>query len=329
MSIKFAIKNTASKAEKEGDTFVRYSGTSEPFNRVSAREGHAVGLDGKGDPKIAYITGLDEKKVQFFKWYSPDEQKSVSSQIEEMRPMIEEYYGGKDIVNENNAFFWGNNRDVSRLSLANEDIDVFYDTKNPVHALLYLSIISGAFIDTVAPTKDWAERHQIPHFMVLETEDNYEDDDHITKSEAHAALSEIRKDESGDALFILAWCLQYDTKTYGAYLRNTPARDLINYHIKYIEGNLQLKRKRNTPKQFIEYAEKWKGQQTREALYIEAYVKAGEYYNFVNNKEKRYTTVEGVGLGNSIEEAVNFLKKAKNADTLDNLRERVEAKWRE
>ena len=31
MSIRFAIKNTASKAVKEGDSFIRYTGTSGPL----------------------------------------------------------------------------------------------------------------------------------------------------------------------------------------------------------------------------------------------------------------------------------------------------------
>ena len=329
MNIRFAIKNTSAKSEKEGDVFVRYTGTSEPFGRVSERTANKVGVDGGGNPKLVYLTGLDESQVKFFKWYSPEEQKSVANQILALKDTITEYYGGKEVVDSTNQYFWGANRDVSRLSLSNEEMDVFYDTTNPVHALLYLSIISGAFIDTVAPTKDWAERHQLPHYMVLESEDTYEDEDHITKSDAHAALSEIRKSEGTDALFILAWCMQYDTKTYGAYLKSTPMRDLINYHIKYIDGALQMKKKRNAPKTFLEYAEKWKGQQTRDALYIEAYIKAGEYYNFINSKEKKYTTYEGVGLGNSIEDAVNFLKKPKNSDTLEALRDKVEAKWKE
>jgi hypothetical protein len=36
-----------------------------------------------------------------------------------------------------------------------------------------------------------------------------------------------------------------------------------------------------------------------------------------------------VALGNSIEDAVAFLKKPKNSDTLELLRDRVETKWKE
>lgn len=329
MSTRFAIKNTASNAEKEGDSILRYSGVSEPFKRISERAANMVGKDAGGKPQLTFVTGLDENQVKFYKWYSEEEQKAISKQIKELKQNIEDYYGGADVLKQTNDFFWGKNRDVSRLSLANENMDVFYDTKNPVHALLYLSIISGAFIDTVAPTRDWAERHQLPHFMVLETEDTFDDIEDITKSDAHAALSLLRKDESGDALFILAWCIQYETQAYGAQLRSTPIRDLVNYHIKYIDGKLTTKKKRNTPKTFIEYAEKWKGQQTRPALYVEAYVKAGEYFNFLSNKEKRFTTPDGVALGNTVEDAVATLMKPKFTEALETLREKVEAKWRE
>lgn len=330
MSIRFAIKNTAAKAETESDgTILRYSGTGEPFIRVSERASEKIGEDQNENPILQFNTGLNEEKVEFFNWYSDDEKKEVLKQIKNLKPIIAKFYGGEKVLDENNKFFWKDTREVSRLSLSNSDIDVFYDTKTPVHALLYLSLVSGAFIDLVAPTRDWAERHQIPHYLSLETEETFEEEDEITRSDAHAALGELRKDESPEALFILAWCLQYDTNAFGAYTKATPHKDMVNYHIKYIDGKLVTKKKRNMPKTFLEYATKWKGQQTRPTLYTEAYVKAGEYYSFIQQKEKKYTTQEGTVLGNTISEAVTNLMKPKFHDDLENLRDKVEAKWKE
>lgn len=330
MSIRFMIKNTASKAEKEGDTIVRYTGTSEPFYRVSQRAATKVGVDGGGNPKIVFNTGLDEKQAQFYSWYSEPERKLVAKQIKELRPIIADYFNGEDVIDASNKYFWNDNRDVSRISLTNEDMDVFYDTKNPIHALLYLSIISGSFIDTIAPTREWADDHQIPHFMLLETDEQIDDDDDdVTKSDAHAALADLRKNADPEALFILAWCIQYDTNAYGAYLKSTSVRDLVAYHIKYIEGKLVTKKKRNTAKNFLEYAEKWKGTQTRAALYVEAYIKAGEWYSFIQQKEKKFVTIDGTVLGNTIPEAIENIMKPKNSSDLDKLRELVEAKWKE
>ena len=326
--MRFVIKNTASKAEKEGDVVIRHSGIAEPFIHVSLRTGTKIGVDGKGEPIVSFETGLDESKVKFFKWYNDEEKKSVVKQIKEMRKEITDFYGGEEVLDHTNKYFWKDTREINRVQLTNNDT-LFYDTKNPAHALLYLSIISGAFHELVAPTRDWAERHQIMHYLALESEDVFDDEDVFKRSDAHSLLSELRKDASGDALFILAWCLQYDTVAYGAYLKSTPLRDLVNYHIMYIDGKLVSKRKRDMPGTFIEYAEKWKGQQTRPALFVEAYVKAGEYYNFINQREKKYVMTDGTVLGNTISDAVSNLMKPKFTQDLEKLRKQVEDKWKE
>ena len=163
-------------------------------------------------------------------------------------------------------------------------------------------------------------------YIALEKDEDLNEEEDVTKSDAHAALADLRKNDSQEALFILAWCIQYDTRAYGAYLRSTPLRELVSYHIKYIEGKLVTKRKRNTPQVFIEYYEKWKGKQSRNSLYVEAYIKAGEYYNFINAKEKKYVTSEGTVLGNTIDEAVQNLMKPKFSADLEKLRDLVEEK---
>lgn len=329
MSIKFTIRNTPDKALREGDLIVRYSGIAEPFKRTSERETRRIGVDGAGNPKLEFTTGLDEDKVDFYHWYNDQEKKVIKKTLKELRPIIVKNFGGEDGLDSRNTFFWKDDRSVSRLTLTNEDIDVFYDTARPIHALLYLSIISGAFMDLVAPHKEWAERNQIPHYLALETESNdLSDEIEITRSDAHAALGYLRH-EQPEALYILAWCIQYDTNSFGAYNKSASNRDLVNYHIKYIDGKLQTKKKRNCPKTFIEYVDKWKGQQTRPELYTEAYVKAGEYYSFIQQREKKYVTNDGTVLGNTITEAVENLHKPKFIQDYEKLRDLVEAKWAE
>lgn len=329
MSIRFAIKNTASKAEKEGDVFIRFSGTAEPFMRVSERTAIEIGRDEKDNAVLSYVTGLDEGQVDFFGWYSDAEKDAVRKTVQDLKPVVERYYGGATRVDPKNKSFWGNTRDVSRLSLSHEDIDQFYDTKNPAHALLYLSIISGAFIDLVAPTREWADKFQIPHYLMLDTEEVFDEDDDVTRSDAHAALAELRKNADPEALFILAWCIHFDTTGFGGYNKATPFNELVSYHIKYIDGKLVSKKKRNTPRVFLDYVEKWNGQQTRPAVYTEAYVKAGEWFGYINQREKKYTTADGTVLGNTVDEAVANLKKAKYNQDFETLREKVEAKWKE
>ena len=332
MSFRFAIKNTASKAEKESDgTIIRHSGTAEPFRRHSERLCRKIGIDGKGNPRLVFTTGLETDQVQHYTWYSADDKKVLQDTLKELRPLIASYYGGEEVIDKANYFFWKENRDVNRLSLSNEDIDVFFDTEKPAHALLYLSIISGAFIDLVAPTKEWAERFQVPHYMSMENDEGLygEEEEDITRSDAHGELALLRKEFGKDALYILAWCLQYETNAFGAYNYNTSEKDLINYHIKYIDGKLVSKKKRNMPKNFIEYATKWRGQQTRQQLYVEAYIKAGEYFNFIVKKQKKYETKDGTMLGNTVAEAVKTIMQPKLTKDLEKLRGEVEGKWKE
>lgn len=329
MSTRFVIKNTEGKAEKEGDSTLRFSGVSEPFSHSSERYSKEVGVDASGQPKLLFITGLDDNLVQFYKWYNDEEKKEVKKQIKELKPLIASAYGGEEVIASDNKYFWSKNRDVSLLSLSNDDIDTFFDTKYPSHALLYLSIMAGAFIDAVSPTRDYAERNQIPHYMALETEATFDDEDDITRSDAHSLLSDLRKDSDPEALFILAWCLQYDTNAFGGINRSTPFKNLISTHIQYIDGKLTMKKKKNTPKTFIEYAQKWQGQQTRPLIYTEAYVKAGEYFNFINQREKKFVTTDGTVLGNTVQDAVETLMKPKFTQDLQKLRDQVEAKWKE
>ncbi len=331
MSIKFVIRNTSDKAKKEGDLVVRYSGTGEPFDRSCERACTVTETDTIGNPtKWAFVTGLEEARVKFYKWFTDEEKDVVKQTIQNLRPNIEDFFGGKAMIAPENYSFWKKRRDVSTLRITHENVDVFYDTERPEDALLYLSILAGAFSDIVAPNRDWADRFQLPHYLDLEMETNqFGDEEDITRSDAHGELALLRKEFGKDALYILAWCLQYDTNAYGAYTYNTSEKDLINYHIKYIDGKLVTKKKKNMPKTFMEYAEKWRAPQTRQLLYIEAYVKAGEYFNFITQREKKYVTSEGTILGNTVSEAVSNLMKPKFKLDLENLRTAVEGKWKE
>ena len=55
MSIRFAIKNTAGKATKEGDSFIRYTGTGEPFSRNCERTARAVETDALGIQQSGHL----------------------------------------------------------------------------------------------------------------------------------------------------------------------------------------------------------------------------------------------------------------------------------
>lgn len=329
--MRFLIRNTEDPAQRESDgTLIRFSGTGEHFSRVDEREAQKIGETASKDPIFKFNTGLDEDKIDFCNWFTEEEKKAVKKQIKEFRKNIVKFYGGEEVVKDTNTYFWRDNREVYKLGVSNSSIDVFFDTeKSPVHALLYLSIISGAFLSLVAPNKAWAEATGTPHYLALESDNLSTGDETLTKSDAFGLLSDLRKEADTEALFLLGWCLHYDTADFAAYGKNIPQRDLITMHANFIDGKMQNKRKKNGAKLFIEYAEKWQASQTRPLVYAEAYLKAGEYFSYIQNKEKKFTTQEGTALGNTLTEALENIMKPKFSADLEVLRDKVEAKWKE
>jgi hypothetical protein len=331
MSIKFRIRNISEKATKEGDAFVRFTGKAEPYSQASERDCAKVGVDGGGNPRFVFITGLNLNKVDQYRWYTEEEKAEIKKQIKEVLPTLKKTFG-EESLDETNKYFWKEKREVNRLVVTHESENFEFDTSKPIHALLYFAILAGAFIDVVAPTKEWAERNQILHYLHLETDDNqFDGEEDITRADAFAALTQLRKEDSIDGMFILAWCLQYDTTSFGAYTKSTSARNLANYHIQYIDGKLKPKgiKKIKFPKTFLEYAEKWNSSTLKAKLYTEAYIKAGEYYSFINQREKKYVLANGTVLGNTIPEVVENLHKPKSLQDYEYLRDLVEAKWKE
>jgi hypothetical protein len=336
MNLKFAIKPRVGDSEKEGDEIVRFTGSSEIYRQSCERRAIKVGETGSGinkEPHVLFVTGLEEESVDHYDWLSDEEKTEVKKLIKANKPKIESYYGGSEYMKPDNKSFWTSDRAWGRVAVDNYTVNTLKNTKDPKDCLLYLGIISGAFMDMIAPSKEFAETHSsIPFYLALEDEAVATDaEDYVTKLDAQAALADLAKN-SGDGLFILAWILQYDSATFGAYSRvGSTKADLIKYHSMYIDGLIVPKKglKRNAPKLFIEAYNRFKGAQTKPKLMVEAYVKAGEYFAIINKGSKKYQTKEGTVLGNTIPEAVETLMKAQHTDELERIRDEVEKKWNE
>jgi hypothetical protein len=336
MNVKFAIRTVVGPSEKEGNDYVRYTGNDEVFRNSIERFCTKVGERGYGKdayPIVKFKTGLDPEEIDYCDWFTPEEKKVVKDFIVENRDRIISAYGGPDVTKDDNISFWTSDRAWGRLRVDNFTVDKERNTKNPSDCLLYLGILSGAFIDLVAPSREYAEGKTGIYFYLAVEDDAVASDaeTYVTKLEAQGALSNLAND-TGDALFILAWCLQYNTTAFGAFSRTmSPKGELIKYHSQYIDGLIFEKKglKKSTPKKFIEYAKLWKSTQTRKKVMTEAYIKAADYYSFINKGEKAYVTREGTILGNTIEEAVENLMKPGNVEEFERIRDLVEKKWSE
>lgn len=328
--MRFMIKSLAGNPEKEGDTFIRYTGNSEPFARGDEMATTRIGVLPDGTPKLKFKTGLEMDQIQFYGWLSPEGKELHNKLLAEYLPIITEKFGGKDVIDSTNKFFWHEDNERNKIKITNETLTKVFDMKNVEYAMFYFNVMGGAFLEVVAPTKEMAQEKNIPHYLVLEGD--YVDDimdDYSLKGEAYSLLTDLKKTD-GDALLFLAWCLQTGTKSFGAYTRSSPQKDLLMYTAEFIEGKL-TKTKRNCPKDFIKYAEGWKeGGLVKNKIMMEAYLKSAEWYSYLNtNKENKYQLPSGLVIGVNMTEAVTTMLKPKNVNDSDALRNFVEAKWKE
>lgn len=322
MNVKFQIKPTMAKAEMEGKEIVNFTGESQAYMRKATRVSEKIG------DKIVFKTGLEPLKVRFYWWFNEAEKEEIKKQIEEALPEIEQMYHGKDVIESTNKSFWKDQAEFYQFIVDNKTKNLFFDTKSAEHAVLYFSIIGGAFIDTIAPNKDVAIQYRIPHYIALEKDnDDEEFVDVSEKLKASANLFKLMEEGSDDALFILCWTALYNTKGFGSILKSMSKKDKATYLHMFIEGDLVDKKKKLCAKTFNQYVEKWNSPQLRDKLYAEAYIKAGEQYALIVTKDRKYETTWGTSLGNTIEEAVDKITQKKFAADLKQLMEEVEKKW--
>lgn len=326
MYFKFQIKPVAGKPEKEGDSIVRFTGQSEYINVNDILASSLVSKAGKQVQK--WKTGIETSDVISNGLIPVTEKENYKKQILAYKPWLEEYYGVEEL-DATNGFFW-KNPDNGRLKITNTDLQNFYDTSNPKHALLYFNIMGGGYIDTVAPSKEFAEVYRIPFYIETESEFVSEDgDNYMTKAEAFTLLNDLANSSDNQALLYLGWVLHSDSKGFGAYTISTPKSELFKMHGEFIEGKLTFVRKRNTPIKFIEAAKSWKdGKIGRPRIMTEAYLKAAQIYSYMNSdKEGKLSLPSGLQLGYSIDSAIDTLLKPKNAKEYEELRDFIEKKW--
>lgn len=328
MYFKFQIKPVAGPPERDGDTIVRFTGQSEYNNVNDILASTPITRNGKR--VVRFKTGLDVNDISSNVLIPSTEKDSFKKQVESYLEDLNKYFGEEDL-NSTNDTFWKDG-EHGRLKIINTDLEKFYDTKDPDSALLYFNIMGGGFIDTVAPSKEYAEVFRIPYFM--ETEAEYvsmDSDSYATKAKAFTLLSELNESADNQALLYLGWVLHSDSKGFGSYTISTPKSELFKLNAEYIEGKLSFSKKRNAPQKFIEVATSWKdGKVGRPRIIVEAYLKAAQVYSYINSdKEGKLSLPNGLQLGYNIESAIDTLLKPKNSQEFEELRTFIEKKWAE
>lgn len=327
MHFKFQIKTVATKPEREGEYIVRFTGQSEYININDVIGSTLITKNGKQIQK--FKTGLDKQEVTSNGFIGSSEKENFRKQIDSFLPFLQEHYGEE--IDSTNTFFWSDPEN-GRLKISNLDLDRFYDTRNPKHALLYFNIMGGGFADTVGPSKEYSEKFRIPFYIETEHEFISEDGEgYMKKAEAFSLLNELANTSDNQALLYLGWVLHSDSNGFGAYSLSTPKSELFKMHGEFIEGKLTIKRKKSAPGKFVEVANSWKETKIgRPRIIVEAYLKAAQVYSYLNtDKEGKYSLPSGLQLGLSIDNAVDTLLKPKNTKDFEELRDFIEKKWAE
>lgn len=329
MYFKFQIKPVAGKPQTEGDSIVRFTGQSEYINVNDVLGSELITKGGKQVQK--FKTGLDPQAVASNGLISIAEKDNFKKQIASYREgLLDDYFGAEEL-DAVNTFFW-KDPENGRLKISSLDLDKYYDTRNAKHALLYFNIMGGGYIDTVAPSKEYAEKYRIQYYIETEAEHVSEDgDSYMTRATAFTLLSELANSSDNQALLYLGWVLHSDSDGFGSYTLSTPKSELFKMHGEFIDGKLKFKRKRQAPTKFIETANAWKdGKNGRPRIITEAYLKAAQTLSYINSdKEGKLSLPSGLQLGFNIETAIDTLLKAKYNKEYEELRDYIEKKWSE
>lgn len=264
-----------------------------------------------GTGKVKYITGLDPDN------YPDSEREEVVKAKEE----LEEFYGKEEMSPLNQAFWEERDLTITKKT-------TFLNMGNPQDKLTYYMIRGGSFKE-IAPNYEVATSGATPYRWYLIDATEFADlgaidDRKINK--AIAALETLDEDKKLEDIFLVHKVLVSSDR--GVTLRSP--RSMIYKDLSdFIHGKIVKTNKKITPKQFLDSVELLK--KDKKAVYINAYVKDGSYFNFLTTSEDNQikNVQTGTKYGATIERAIKFLSNPANQSELENIKERVEAKWNE
>ncbi len=263
-------------------------------------------IPGRG---LRYFTGLEPED------YPEDEREEIAK----VKVELEDYFG-KDTLDPFNAEFWKERvLEITRKT-------TFLDLTNPEHQLLYHGIRGGMYKE-VAPNHEQAiNRAEQKRWYLVDANEFAElsTEDERKKNKAIARLEVLEEEKPFDDMFIIHKILV--TSDRGTTKRTPKAlfyKDLNDF----IEGKLAKTNKKATASQFLEAVEILNT--NKKKLFVTAYVKEGTYFNFltVSDDNQIKNSQTGTKLGATLDKAVAFLMNPANQSELDNIKERVEAKW--
>jgi hypothetical protein len=263
-----------------------------------------------------YLTGLDPDSSKILYIEDDDVKTYKIDQINETISRLERIYG-KGTLDARNDGFWSN----FNLTIKNCKKDL--DLSKPQDEITYHCIKAGGFTE-VAKDYDTAKNSSKIYKFYLKKEDEETESkikSTILINEAKGKLNSIYH-EDPSLQFRIAKVVLPAGKNY----KPITSPGLIYQELNdYIEGKTVKSGKRDTAAKFLKAVDT-----DRETLSITGVVNDAMYYNIITQEKNGhfYNKETDVRLGKNIKEIVEFLKSPINSSELENLTQRVEAKWR-
>lgn len=264
-----------------------------------------------GAGKASTITGLEPIDV-------PEDQKE---EVAKVKQELTEFFGAGELEPTNTEFWKTKTLTINKKT-------TFLNMGNPQDKLTYYMIRGGAYKE-IAPNYEIATGGATPYrwYLIDATEFaeiGAQDDRKINK--AIAALEMVDEDKRLEDLFLLHKVLI--TSDRGVTLRS-PRSMMYKDLSDFIHGKIVKTNKKVTPKQFLDTVEILK--KDKKVLYVTAYVKDGNYFNFLTTAEDNQikNVQTSTKYGATIDKAVKFLMNPVNQSELENIKAQVENKWNE
>lgn len=312
---RFAIRSTRPAEQKEGNKIIFGTGEDVPFRHTCS-----LYMDQVDEKIFEYKTGLEPKHIEQSKHFTAEEKTLLLVQQEAARKILDGIYG-REILRPTNSYFWEQH---SYFKLDNETLGKFFDTKEPLHLLLYWKIMGGGYDDEIGPTYDAATAIAIPFYMTEAEEDAERESETINhKVKAFSLLEELNTKRSGEDMLWLAWILHPANM---GYTKSTPPAVLYKAHYEFIEGLLTKKSKKSCPRQFIEAYNVLKVDKTR--AITQALIRIADYFGLLFSDKDGILRMKNsdTQFGKNFEETANVLLKPANQEELEAFRNEVEQK---
>jgi hypothetical protein len=267
--------------------------------------------------KIRYKTGLDELSKEVTDIKDPTERDAKIQQIRKVIEFLETYFG-KGTLDPTNIDFW------SKINIEVRGRRKYLDLNDPQDLIYYYCIKGGGFPE-IAPSYEEAKKNptNIYKFYIQELEElaNIEGERKLEINLAKSILHTTFTKEPSKLFKVAKVCLTADHQ----FTLTTPSLLIYNHLDDFIEGKTVRLNKKMTPSDFINATKLDKLTLNTKAIIIDAV-----YYKFITLKSDGYyyNLETGSLYGRTLEDLVEYMKQPLNSIELENIKARVEAKWK-